>query len=63
MVDFSCNVIPRPNNDAAQEVFHTRCKSTHALKISISCAVFQKWTHEVVVLSGRASDLTAWVEQ
>ena len=52
----------RPTDDGTQETFCARCKRTHTLKTSVICAVKRKWTCELLIFTGRASDLEAWAD-
>ena len=51
-----------PKDETIQDVFCTRHKHIHTLKIPIGYAVFRQLIYEVTMLAGRTSDLTAWEE-
>ena len=52
------HVVCRPLHEDTQK----RCKRAHALKTPVACAVGRKWAHEVAMLAGCASEMTAWKE-
>jgi hypothetical protein len=63
LVDATYYILCRPLDDNIQEVFYTRYKRIHALKLSVVCAVHRRWIYEAFPFPGRTSDLTAWREQ
>jgi hypothetical protein len=63
MVDCCFTFICTPFDEWIQEVYYTKYKRLHALKLSRVCASGRKWIHEVTPFIGRTSDLVAWKRQ
>ena len=63
MVDDTYHAMPRHLDEEILEVFYTRHKRMHALKLSVVCAVQRKWIYEVAFFAGQSSDLTSWEQQ
>ena len=63
LVDGTFHIINKPGDEDIQEVYYTRYKKIHALKMMVVCAVLRKWIYEAYPILGRVSDIEGWEEQ